>query len=445
MASQYAQVPSVGVHSHQEITPQASVSTKVNMSPNIIAERTRSIYGLSADQYVPGDLNPTTLCVRNQELIFIQKERQRAGMSNVSSRVEGFSAFNGLTFPAGIRTARQFSRLFKFVGVATGTLDFTKDIPNRNGVAVQIAGSKTINNSSNTTFSPGDVVGFVPPYLNESDRARQYRSVLSRKRADHGVRGKLTATLEKITYENISEVMNAISTNVINSNNQYNIPLYRLEVVRGGSPPVDPDVDRAIWLKQLLLLNAYETLITAYDQGIINWNGNFGTYNNISDPNLINSEISRQNPAGGKRPSLIQAAKANGTTAAVVDATAQHLACVLGLARHPNDAVKEDHILTSQIMARTLMGSVDPSVFENYSTGREPFVSEFTTLATQLKNSLGQPTIYPTVPKQIVQAQNSAADMFGKVFAESISEVYDRAIGHCSNVSVPNGPLHLCM
>ena len=380
--------------------------------------------------------------VERQELVFIRKNVQKAGHNRVAWSADAFTSFNGQPINDG-QTQSEFEAEFKFLGVASSNLDFTGDIPNRAGFAAIIAGSITINNTSNDTIYPADLVRWHAPSIEAAKRGEQYKSVSYALRGHFSTQQKYVATLSRVTFDDLVEKWHHTAATLWDSVGSLKIPQVRASIARGKTPSMPDDHASALWLKQFISLISYQTLVAAVQTEYVTPNDMFvtdaaglATYDRLRGEVCKNWQNRRLNANPARAD--VDAHKTK------VERFATVAAHIFGLTSDLKRSVTEDIPFQRRIIARATYSHL--SHMDSMGEFANWITDEFKDPPRFLNDAYDKPN--PATPNPALQLQRIKGDALSLVYRSIAKDVYsfvNTIVGVASNTALPNGPIHIVL
>lgn len=427
-----------GPQSGQEIHGQANVTANCNRSANCVREFITLTKNRPPGTYIDGPLDPLHMNVERQELVFVRKASQRSGPNRTAWNADAFSSFNGQPIDPEISSQEEFEACFKFLGVASSTQEFTGDIPNKSGFAAIMAGSITINNTSNQTIYPGDLVRWNAPSIVPGKRDEQYKSVTFALRGHFSTQKKYVATLSRVSFEDLVDKWHSTAGTLWQGIEKLKIPIVRASIARGRTPSMPESHASALWLKQFISLVSYSALVSAAQVGLIQpavTNENILAYRNNRAaayknwPSVSVTGENRESPEQHK---------------AAINQFATLVANVVGLTIDPTKTVTEDAGLLRRIISRSAFSQL--SEMDKIDQFVEWINDEFTDSPKLLNDAFFKPNpATPNVPLQLQRIKGDAIALLYRSVAKDIYSFTNNIVGVASNTALPNGPIHLVL
>lgn len=443
---------SYGPTSDQEIQQQANVTINIGRPTTAVQDLRFLISSRAEGTYIDGPLDAGCASVDRMDLIFCRvtgRDAKSKRKGTIDYSIDTFSSFNGQIFDRGC-TQQEFERQFKFLGIATGVQDFTGDMPSKQGFAAVCAGSMSAKNISNTTFFPGDLVGWCAPHVNKAKRAEQYKSVQFGNLDAHiSPVNKHTATLKRITASDIVEQWSDVAELLLNDFEEFSVHKVRRTILRGALPKVVTEEQMAsIWLKQFISLVSYQTLVAAHQHGIITPDPVLVA--EPSDPQLQDYITNREKVANegwlkinGENGNARNDA-ARRTFSNEVNNFAVNMARATGLISPGNSVVTEDHGLLRRILRRVLYSNI--SAIEDLDDYTKRISDEFNTFIGNLPDVFGNvSSSNPSIPLQMLHVKGDALRSLYRSIVSNAFSFTDKVVGTASNTSRPGTLIHLVL
>lgn len=391
------------------ITSTGQVIINCSVNPNETMTRLREL-DMFREEHGPADtrsmgpvshVTDVNLSI-NQGQLFMMSKRKNMTARGVR-HVVGFGSFNGIPFPEGM-TQSEFEDEYRCVGVITRSLAADTLIQGSYNVAVQIAGTHTIKNTSMYSFAPGDIWGWEAPSVDPEVLSKQMHLFETHSSYKGYGSQKLVPLIKKITPDDVVNHFHDLAKAVVQNSDKLNFPVFMNRM----SSAIDLDqsfTHSACVLKGLNCFIGFVATVLAIEHGIV-------TYNTSGAPS---------------------------TKTAVAPEQIENLARVFGLIDTPSlpSPIKEDERLVEDICKFVMFGSCASLVEEEREAIGRQIDAVFGTHTVDPKtvpsSSIGPvtslPGQFPTQEAQLTKIFNNMYPIYGRVLTNAWSNIYKNAKG----------------
>lgn len=450
----------IGPGSRSEIQIQRIATVSYAVDTNLADSRAN----IKAMHTIQGASKHDDLMVRPFEPAFGERAAPTAG--GVTSIFSGnvWTSFGGMSVD-GFATQDEFEESLFYAGQTHATVfQGSGGITQRNGVAVAMRGTGTINYNYNpeTTFYPGDVIAMQPPSIFADVNADFYKKQSASSTGPYG--GRAIAYPKRLSYQDIYEYYVPVMEDLLSKNpttDLYNLPKHRPSQSRPNTFTRKQQL--AASLKEFILLSGYNTVMEMIKQGVVvpSFGSKLKPAQSFSDQQRLETGVQEKLIPGKSDWTAfkIEAAavdSANLPTVteltseleksrrkAQIDEFATYIAGVFGLAYEAQKPhLAEDRFMTSAILNRTI-GSCSrqkAQVLQSKMRCSEDFISHH-----QVVDFFGTPQAgQATIAGQMEELSCSVTERLFRSVGNAQSASNRFVLGTASNFSPPGSVLHHC-